>query len=205
MPLPEVYMKPQGITYKVSIGVGYFRLKDHLTPNNRSQIIHLIEEIRMKGNLNEYEREIVQILQSYIASLSNLKGDDKKTPRKKKYKDEDKKDGLKKKKCKVVEGDNKKDTTHGKEKVVKSRKGGNVKQQTRYGNCDVSTISQGSKPRVEVTSGNLNKLITIVSETALQPLTPTLKSTREYSIRTCTKSQQRELQDITKYIIYTLF
>ena len=82
-----------------------------------------------------------------------------------------------------MEGDNKKDTAQGKEKVVKSRKGGNVKQQTIYGNCDVSTISQGSKPRVEVTSVNLNKSITMVSETALQPLTPTLKSSSESPIR----------------------
>ena len=28
--LPEVYMKPQGITYKVRNGVGYFRVPEHL-------------------------------------------------------------------------------------------------------------------------------------------------------------------------------
>ena len=32
----EVYMKPRRITYKVRSGVGYFWLKDHLTPKNRS-------------------------------------------------------------------------------------------------------------------------------------------------------------------------
>ena len=86
---PEVYMKPHEITYKVRNGVGYFKLKAHLTPNNRIQIIHLIEEIRGKGNLNEDEMEIVQILQRYIASLSNLKGDEKNTPPKKTYKDDE--------------------------------------------------------------------------------------------------------------------
>ena len=46
--LPDVYTKPQGITYKVRNGVGYFRLKDQLIPQNKSQIIGLIEEIRRK-------------------------------------------------------------------------------------------------------------------------------------------------------------
>ena len=73
--LPKVYMKPQGITYKVRNRVGYFILKDHPTPQNRSQIISLIQEIRRKGSLNKDEREIVQILQSYISSLSSLNGD----------------------------------------------------------------------------------------------------------------------------------
>ena len=122
--MPEVYMKPQGITYKVRFGVGYFKLKDHLTPNNISQIIHLIEEISRKGYINEDEREIVQILQRYIASLSNHKGDEKKTPQKKEDKDdddEDKKDGLKKKRGKNVKGEDNKDADQGNEKVFKSR------------------------------------------------------------------------------------
>ena len=102
--LPEVYMNPQGITYKVRNGVGYFRLKDHLTPQNSSQIISLIEDIRRKGSLNEDEKEIVQILQSYIASLIILKGDEKKTSPRRKDKDNEDKDKKKDPKKKEKKG-----------------------------------------------------------------------------------------------------
>ena len=77
--LPEVYMKPQGITYKIKNGVAYFRTAEHLKPTNKRLIIHLIKEIKRKEKLNEDEQKMVQILQSYIASMSNLKGDEKKT------------------------------------------------------------------------------------------------------------------------------
>ena len=72
--------------------------------------------------MNEDENEIVHILQSYIASLSNLKGSEEKAPSGKKDKDdegEEKKDGLKKKKGKIVKGEDKKDPYQGKEKVYK--------------------------------------------------------------------------------------
>ena len=44
-------------------------------------------------------------------------------------------------------------------------------QQTKKNNCDISTISQGSKPRVEITSTNPIKSFQMVSETVLHPLT----------------------------------
>ena len=128
--LPDVYLKPQGITYKVRNVVGYFRLKYHLTPHNRSQIINLIEQMRRKRELNEDEKKIVQIMQSYIASLSNLKGSEEKAPSGKRDKDEeeeDKNDSLKKKKGKNVNGEDKKDPDQGKEKVYKTSRGGCVK------------------------------------------------------------------------------
>ena len=114
--LPLVYMKPQGITYKVGNGVGYFRVPEHLTPSNKSMIIHQIEEIRRRGNLNEDDKEMVHILQSYIASLTNLKGDEKKAPIQKKYKDEegDKKNDSKKRKNQEKKGGDKKDPESGK-------------------------------------------------------------------------------------------
>ena len=52
------------------------------------------------------------------------------------------------KRRKEKKGDHKKDPNQGKEIVYKSKRGGGVKHQIRYGNCDYSTISQGSKPRV---------------------------------------------------------
>ena len=38
---PEVYMKPQCITYKINNRVGYFRVPKHLKPSNKSLIMHL--------------------------------------------------------------------------------------------------------------------------------------------------------------------
>ena len=60
--LPEVYMKPQGITYKLNNGVGYFRISEHLVSSNKRIIFHLIEEIRRKGTLNENKVEMIHIL-----------------------------------------------------------------------------------------------------------------------------------------------
>ena len=179
-------MKPQGITYKLKNGVGYFRLSEHLVPSNKRLIFHLIEEIRRKGNLNEDEVEMIHILQSYIVSLTNLKGDEKKAPTQKKDKDDeggDKKNDPKKKKTQKKKGGDKKDPDSGKEKVYQSKRGGDSRQQTRNINCDVSTISQGLKPRVEVTSTIPSKSIQMVSETALQPLTPKLKMSRMSPVR----------------------
>ena len=137
----------------------------------------MIEEIRRKRSLTEDYKEIVQILQSYISSLSSLKGDEKKASSGNKDKDDEyieKNDDLQKKEKKGKKGDDKKDPGQGKERVYKSKRGGGVKKQTRNGNCDVSTILQGSIPRVEVTSVNLTKSISKVTD--LQPLTPKLKN-----------------------------
>ena len=95
------------------------------------------------------------ILQSYIASLSNMKRDEKKAHVQNKDKDdeeEDKKEGKKKRKPEEKKGGDKNDPDSKKEKVIQSRRGGGSRQQTRKNNCDISTISQGSKPRVEITS-----------------------------------------------------
>ena len=53
--LPEVYMKPQGITYKIRNGVGYFRIPEHPKPSKKILIMHLHQKIRRKGKLNEDE------------------------------------------------------------------------------------------------------------------------------------------------------
>ena len=188
--LPEVYMKPQGITYNISNGVGYFRVPENLKPSNKSLIMHLHQEIRRKGKLNEDEQEMLHILQNYIASLSNLKGDEKKAPIQKKDKDgdeEDKKEGKKRRKPEEKKGGDKKDPDSGKERTTQSRRGVSSRQQTRKSNCDISTISQGSKPRVEITSTDPIKSIQMVSETVLQPLTPKLKIQRKSPIRTVFK------------------
>ena len=138
----------------------------------------------------------------YLKSIELIQDDEKKTTSGKKDKDDDegkdKKDGFKKKRGKEIKGEEKKDPDQGKEKVCKIRKGGGVKQQTRDGNCDVSTISQGSKPpgskpRIEITSANLKKSITMFSETALQHLTPTQKRSRKSPIRNLYKVTIREV------------
>ena len=176
--LPKVYMKPQCITYRIRNEVGYFRVPEHLTPLNKSLIFHLIEEIRRREYLNKDDREMFHILQSYISSLINLKGDEKKAPIQKKYKDDDegdKKNDPKKRNTKEKKGGDKKDPESGKEKVYQSKRGVGSRQQTRKINCDVSTTSQGLKPRVEVISTMPSKSIQMVYETVLQPLTPKLK------------------------------
>ena len=148
-------MKPQGIIYKVRNGVGYFRVPEYLNPSNKSLIIHLVEEIRRRGNLNEDDKDMVHILQSYIASLTNLKGDEKNPPTQNKDKDDeegDKKDDKKNKKTQEKKGGDKKDPNSGKERVYQSKRGVGSRQQTRTKNCDVSTTSQDLKPRVKVTS-----------------------------------------------------
>ena len=133
---------------------------------------------------------MVNILQSYSASITNLKGDEKKAPIQKKDKDDeegDKNDDLKKKRNQEKKGGNKKDPDSGKEKVYQSKRGVGSRQQTKKINCYVSTISQGLKPRVEVTSTIPSKSIQMVSETVLQPLTTKLKMSRMSPIRNVCK------------------
>ena len=70
---------------------------------------------------------MIHILQSFIESLSNLKGDEKKAHVQKKDKDdeeEDKKEGKKnKRKPEEKKGGDKKDRESGKEKVNKTKRG----------------------------------------------------------------------------------
>ena len=74
--------------------------------------MHLHHEIRRKGKLNEDEQEMLHILQNYIASLSNLKGNEKKAHIQKKDKDGDeeyKKEWKKRRKPEEKKGGDKKD------------------------------------------------------------------------------------------------
>ena len=129
-------------------------------------------------------------LQNYIVSLSNLMGDEKKTPIQKKDKDgdeEDKKEGKKIRKPEEKDVGDNKDPDSGKERTTQSRIGVSSRKQTRKNNRDISTISQGSKPRVKITSTDPIKSIQIVSKTVLQPLTQKLKIQRKSPKRTVFK------------------